>query len=874
MASSAVFAFLSAWTSLGVVAFQSQPNEAHAAAEEFSARHLGAIMETMTTESALRAMPPVPHELKALLVEMIGANASQVLRTHSSTATQPATGFLQASASRAGTAPTGVDGARAILNGMIKESGDKLDFEQVRCSSTKDKLTIIMEETRQDISEYNAQGADARAHILQAQTQIVSISETLPKLQELLAVHQSKCALDTSALESQLTVILKDISTLDKVVSMTTCAPPVAATVGALVQCKKKSRHHKNHAALSFITFSRKALRVKVAELKSKTAKAALQGALRHIYATARPLSRANLVLAQVGRTHHRRQHHRARRHAHEALVATTTATTTPVPGATTTNPRANAVNTSDAPSDGKQHRKCSIRNNPNCDKLKDKFLLMQTNIEDQAEGMKDELAATRKNCQDTQDNYDAQIAELERRLMDEQTSLAEGTKAVNEAGEQSRMKSIQLSEVDLEYKKTMSECHKNIEGVQTEICGIRQIRQELYKMSQLRPFIRDCEVDAWTPDECTASCGGGTQRLTRSIVVPPEMGADCPPLVMSRDCNERACPIDCHVSSWSGWSSCSAPCNGGVMQRARIVRTQAEHGGEPCGQTTQGQNCNIQSCDKDCELSAWTKWGSCSKACDGGFQQRLRHVATRAVGQGSCPSDRSRDRLEYKRCNDFECFASAASGILQCTAKLDVVILIDGSGSIGQDGWTKTKQAATTIINAFGTDVDQAQLAVLMFSGPTTWTNYKKCTGNGKGVNYAVDCNVAWVSRFSTDKATIVSNVGALAWPKASTLTSAALATAEAELANGRREAQAIVIVITDGRPMNPRKTYQAAKSLRRKARLMFVPVTRYAPIMDIRKWASTPVADNVLKVDDFSDLSGTKTINKIIADACPVVK
>lgn len=308
-------------------------------------------------------------------------------------------------------------------------------------------------------------------------------------------------------------------------------------------------------------------------------------------------------------------------------------------------------------------------------------------------------------------------------------------------------------------------------------------------------------------------------------------------------------------------------------MQRARIVHSRAEHGGKPCSASTEGEACNIQSCDKDCELGSWTEWGHCSKACDGGFQMRNRHVTARPLGQGRCPSDFSRSRLGYKRCNDFQCVAAASSGILECKAKLDVIVLIDGSGSIGATGWTKTKEAATKIINAFQTGTDQSQLAVLMFSGPKDWTNYKKCTGNGKNVNFAVDCNVAWVSRFSTDKAAIVSSVGALAWPKASTLTSAALATAEAELINGRSDAQAIVIVITDGRPMNPRKTSQAAALLRKKARLMFVPVTRYAPIRDIQKWASRPVADNVLKVKDFAELTGSSTINKVIADVCPTV-
>jgi hypothetical protein len=88
-----------------------------------------------------------------------------------------------------------------------------------------------------------------------------------------------------------------------------------------------------------------------------------------------------------------------------------------------------------------------------------------------------------------------------------------------------------------------------------------------------------------------------------------------------------------------------------------------------------------------------------------------------------------------------------------------------------------------------------------------------------------------------------------------------------------GRDDAQSIVIVITDGRPMSNRKTYHASLELRKKARLMWVPVTKFAPLALMKAWASFPVKDNFLALSEFSDLEDPEKINLIIADVCPKV-
>merc|ERR1712000_254313 len=108
------------------------------------------------------------------------------------------------------------------------------------------------------------------------------------------------------------------------------------------------------------------------------------------------------------------------------------------------------------------------------------------------------------------------------------------------------------------------------------------------------------------------------------------------------------------------------------------------------------------------------------------------------------------------------------------------------------------------------------------------------------------------------------------LEWPGRTTLTSAALAMAESELAYSRRDASSVVVVVTDGIPMSEDATYWAAYSLRQKARVMFIPVTKHAPISQIVWWASEPLRDNIIEVEDFLALEQPDVIDRIILDIC----
>merc|ERR1719215_1147821 len=158
----------------------------------------------------------------------------------------------------------------------------------------------------------------------------------------------------------------------------------------------------------------------------------------------------------------------------------------------------------------------------------------------------------------------------------------------------------------------------------------------------------------------------------------------------------------------------------------------EPENGGDPCPDQSESVACNDQSCDADCELADWGDWSLCSKACDGGHEIRTRNVEVEAQGLGECVAPDSEQRFALRDCNTFDCLALLPHNrtTLQCTAMIDVIILLDGSGSLGQYGWDTSKGMALQMIQAMQGGESGVKLGLLLFSGPDNWNDYAACTG------------------------------------------------------------------------------------------------------------------------------------------------
>merc|ERR1719434_226738 len=220
---------------------------------------------------------------------------------------------------------------------------------------------------------------------------------------------------------------------------------------------------------------------------------------------------------------------------------------------------------------------------------------------------------------------------------------------------------------------------------------------------------ITDCDISEWVVGECSVPCDdtcpqpdpyqcGGWQSLTREPIVPPnEFGIKCPPLTNKKKCNQIKCPVDCVMSMWSSWSKCTKECEGGVQGRTRSILTKPKNGGMSCNTVSESEPCNTGSCDRNCKLKKWSKWSPCSVACGGGFQERWRRVSIPIRGNGKCPKSKSKIRYGIKKCNSFDC-----NGDEICIAKQDLVMAIDASGSLRENGFKVVQKFATKLIEKY----------------------------------------------------------------------------------------------------------------------------------------------------------------------------
>jgi len=309
-------------------------------------------------------------------------------------------------------------------------------------------------------------------------------------------------------------------------------------------------------------------------------------------------------------------------------------------------------------------------------------------------------------------------------------------------------------------------------------------------------------------------------------------------------------------------------------MQRERPVTVEPANGGEACEQTSDTQSCNIGSCDVDCVLADWSEWSACSKACGGGVSFRTKEIATKAHGMGKCWEPTDQERFDQKMCDWTPCTGlinETGRVILNCQSLVDVIILLDGSASIGDDAWLQAREAVKKMVESFGAAAS-AHVAVLLYGGPLTMDDYEKCSGdaNGTEVNMETTCGMQWVSHFTSDTASLSTTVAGLEWPQSTTMTSLALGQAESELVKGREDAQSVVILVTDGWPMSRRNTNSAAQKLRESAKVLYVPVGNSAPMSLIEEMASEPKHDHIIQAQNFVALNHPAILNKIIGSTC----
>merc|ERR1719178_531259 len=754
----------------------------------------------------------------------------------------------------------GIDGARKMLNDMIFESMSKYDAEIAKCTEYYATQCALMEACRGQIAASNFIAANSRSLILDAQARINRCEVDIPTRKLELKLHNEKCANELKKMKDRLAIILADIEVMTTILTMTDCDAKSfiqrqkMAVLRCLDPCTKKS----------FITFQEEGLKKQISKLRSSTSNKLVEDTFADLFDGVESLTSMEFLQldAQV-----------------EPVINKTDFNNPPVPRTKVPSNPCNDRHGGAPSAATKRAAKCTITKSPQCYKLQERFLLIQAGIKDDRDALLEDIASMEKHCEETKNTLEKQIADDEEMLSDAQTKLGEGTQKEASAGETARQTAAEHEQLDEDLRNQMKSCTNNYLNFESELCALKKIRGELYKMKGdgHSGFFQDCEVSKWDPEECTKTCKregqfSGEQKLTRSVLTHPNGGAKCLPLAAIKKCNQHPCPVDCKVGVWSGWSKCSAECGGGVQQRLREVQRATAYGGKPCGSVSETRQCNSQACESDCKLSEWTKWSKCSKDCDGGTRKRQKFVKQEPEGAGKCAGAWSEKRLQYKECNMKRCELEIDQKVIKCNETLDIMLLLDGSGSLGESGWKAEIKAAQLFVDAFSGTGAHSRMGVILYSGPRTWSGVRKCVGNGnEKVDLENTCKIKTVTHFTEDMAKVKELIGGLTWPQGSTLTSLALMKAKAELSLGRKGAKSIVVVITDGRPLSYRNTGIASKNLRKTARLVWVPVTKYAPLKKIKKWATRRWQENVVQVKSFEDLEKPDPMNHVVANICP---
>jgi len=187
----------------------------------------------------------------------------------------------------------------------------------------------------------------------------------------------------------------------------------------------------------------------------------------------------------------------------------------------------------------------------------------------------------------------------------------------------------------------------------------------------------KDGEWDSWGEwSTCTVTCGGGYSSRERKMKSYAENGGVQPDGEFQefKKCNEQGCEsdaVDCEISTWSEWSSCSCACTG-VRKSMREITQHAKNGGKVCeGGLSRVEACNLpgtpegSACKESkveaCQWEEWSAWGECSASCLGGVQTRSRTFPGE-IKDGQLPSVMTSAActgpvMETQTCNPMQCY-------------------------------------------------------------------------------------------------------------------------------------------------------------------------------------------------------------------------
>jgi len=214
------------------------------------------------------------------------------------------------------------------------------------------------------------------------------------------------------------------------------------------------------------------------------------------------------------------------------------------------------------------------------------------------------------------------------------------------------------------------------------------------------------------------------------------------------------------------------------------------------------------------------------------------------------------------KKCNTHGC-----KGDEVCIAKQDLVIAIDASGSLREDGYKILKGFAAGLIDKYMGKYygyEDMRIGVVQF-------------GNGEILDDGTVSAALLIQKLTNEMATVKSSIEGMAYKKGFTNMAQAFTMAEKMfLLGGRRRAMSAVLTLTDGKPSFLFNTYEKVMQLKDKhVKLFFSPVTEFEgeELALMKKWASSPWETNLVHVPGLAPLKADSALfaQEMVVKFCP---
>merc|ERR1719387_3281489 len=393
----------------------------------------------------------------------------------------------------------------------------KYDAEIAKCTEYYYKQCAAMEVCRGQIAASNYIAANSRMLILDSQATINKCEVDIPTKKLELSQHLLKCKHELNTLNTRLKIVMGDIAVMSMILEMTDCDKKFVQTEKvALLHCVDQCTHK------SFIEFKHNGLQEKVNKLQSQLSHELMEDTFKDLFdgveglESVEFLQTASEISPVINKT----------------KFSNPPVPRTKVPGNPCNDPDAGAPSAAN-----KRAAKCTLGVPGSCYKLQERFLLIQSGIEDERDELLEQIDMMKHFCEETKNTLLGEIKADEDTLSNAQTKLAAATEKEATAGETARQTANEHDELNADMVKQMKTCSTNYISFESEICALKKIRGELYKMrgDGHSGFFQDCEVSKWDPEACTKECakdgeGGGQQKLTRNVLTHPNGGTKCLP--------------------------------------------------------------------------------------------------------------------------------------------------------------------------------------------------------------------------------------------------------------------------------------------------------------------------------------------------------